>query len=182
MHLCGWSNKNFSKVQASVHKRRRNMKSIALRFSDNFAPPEGTIEAHRRLIVRNGFVWYGKLGSAISDKVAKEVLAEPAPRILLIHSGKSARYWAFISGIQREQPDDNIPTYYRNRAVDFKTWFHICNIEEAPKDVLSHCIVPSSGNTLSYVSKGSMSPYFIIEYNEEDERINKADNGEKTRL
>ena len=144
------------------------MKAIALRFSDNFAPPEGTIEAHRHIIVRNGFVWYGKLGSRISDRVTREVLAEQSPRILLIHSGKTARYWAFITGIQREQPSDNIPEYYKDRADDFKTWFRIIHIDEAPKDVLSHCIVPSSGNTLSYASKGSMSPYFIIEYNVED--------------
>lgn len=149
------------------------MKSIALRFSDNFAPPEGTIEAHRQIIVRNGFVWYGKLGSAISGKVMKETLAEKSPRILLIHSGKSARYWAFISDIQWEQPNGGIPAYYRDRADDFKTWFRISRIEEAPKDVLSHCVVSSSGNTLSYASKSSMSPYFIVEYNEESNNVSE---------
>ena len=41
-------------------------------------------------------------------------------------------------------------------------------VEEAEKDVMMKCIVPSSGNTLSKASKYSMSPYFRIEYNTEE--------------
>lgn len=44
------------------------MKSIALRFSEKFAPSEGTIAAHNTLIDDIGHVWYVKLGSALSDK------------------------------------------------------------------------------------------------------------------
>lgn len=44
------------------------MRTIALRFSNNFAPEEGTISAHEIVIAEKGFVWYGKLGSRISSK------------------------------------------------------------------------------------------------------------------
>ena len=44
-------------------------KTIALRFSDNFAPEIGTIAAHNTMIGLNGYVWYGKLGSRVSKKV-----------------------------------------------------------------------------------------------------------------
>ena len=91
------------------------MKTIALRFSDNFATPEGTIAEHRKLIEKNGFAWYGKLGSVVSDKVCEEILKNENPRILLIHSGRAARYWAYIDAVQKETSEASaIPAYYLN--------------------------------------------------------------------
>lgn len=80
------------------------MKTIALRYSENFAPIEGTILAHQNLIDLNGYVWYGKLGTPISAKIAQEILKNEDPKILLIHSGKQDRYWAHISEISRDLP------------------------------------------------------------------------------
>ena len=34
------------------------MNTIALRFAENFAPEEGTIDAHKKLIHEDGYVWY----------------------------------------------------------------------------------------------------------------------------
>ena len=72
------------------------MKTIALRF----APEEGTIKAHKRVIDINGFVWYGKLGNAVSKCILKELSANENAKILLIHSGKNDRYWAYIDAAQ----------------------------------------------------------------------------------
>lgn len=52
------------------------MKSIALRFSEKFAPPEGTIAAHQALIDEKGYVWYGKLGSALSAKTVALIIEQ----------------------------------------------------------------------------------------------------------
>jgi hypothetical protein len=146
------------------------MKTIALRFADNFAPEEGTIAAHNELIVKYGYVWYGKLGSSVSLKVINEILKNTDPKILLIHSGKFGRYWAYIEKIQHETPDkDMIPEYYRNNACKFKTWFKVVRFENAPNNVLKICKVASSQRTLSEVSKSSMSPYFIIDVEENHE-------------
>ena len=137
--------------------------TIALRFADTFAPTEGTIQAHQNVINRLGFVWYGKLGSKISLRVAKSILSNEQPRILLIHSGKTGRYWAYIEEISFDIPPKNeIPSYYRENAYKFKTWFKITKIEEAPKTILGDCVVISSHKPLSEASKYSMSPYFII--------------------
>lgn len=81
------------------------MNTIALRFADNFAPDMGTIAAHSELIEKYGYVWYGKLGSAVSQKVIDEIMNNNIPKILLIHSGKTGRYWAYIEKIQHEIPD-----------------------------------------------------------------------------
>ena len=141
------------------------MKTIALRFSDNFAPSAGTIAEHRKCIDSKGYVWYGKMGPAVAVKVCKEILENEEPRILLIHSGKSARYWAFIDKISRETPElEGIPDYYRCQVELFHTWFRVIRIVEAEKGVMSSCKVSSSGALLSTTSRSSMSPYFIIEY------------------
>ena len=45
------------------------MRTIALRFSNNFAPEAGTIVEHQEIIAELGFVWYGKLsGIKCSDQ------------------------------------------------------------------------------------------------------------------
>lgn len=143
------------------------MDTIALRFADTFAPSEGTIEAHQKMIDLYGFVWYGKLGNPVSDKVAKMVLKNKQLKILLIHSGKLDRYWAEINAIQRDIPNrENIPGYYRNNAINFKTWFKITSITKADKNVLSKCYVKSSNKPLSEASRRSMGPYFIIRVKE----------------
>ena len=144
------------------------MDTISLRFSDGFAPEEGTISAHQRMIVDIGFVWYGKLGASVSDKVISSLLSMQLPKILLINSGSSKRYWAHIADVKRSIPEENeYPSYYRDKADRMKTWFKVVMFEEAPKDVMSHCKVKSSGALLSTASRHSMSPYFIIEYDGE---------------
>ncbi len=147
------------------------MRTIALRFSNNFAPDIGTIRAHEELINKNGFVWYGKLGSKISAKVSTDIMKNEQPRILLIHSGAKARYWAYIDKFQYEFPEfEGVPQYYRERAKEFnefKSWFRVIRFEEAQKNILSHCFVASSHAPLSNVSRHSMSPYFIIDVDED---------------
>ena len=92
-----------------------------------------------------------------------EIMKYDNPKILLIHSGKTGRYWAYIDKIQHEIPErEFIPEYYRANASTFKTWFKINSIVPAAKDVLSKCVVASSQRPLAEVSKSSMSPYFII--------------------
>lgn len=141
------------------------MRTIALRFSNNFAPECGTIGAHEELISIDGHVWYGKLGTKVSNKAKNEIMANEKPRILLIHSGAAERYWAYVDRVQDETPAlDEIPAYYRDRAKDFSSWFRVLRFEEAPKNILSQCVVASSGVSLSLASRHSMSPYFIIDY------------------
>lgn len=141
------------------------MRTIALRFSNNFAPDCGTISAHEALIADIGYAWYGKLGSRISSRAKNEIMSHEKPRILLIHSGATERYWAYVDKVQDETPAlDVIPAYYRDRAKDFSSWFRVLRFEEAPKNILSQCFVASSGVSLSLASRHSMSPYFIIDY------------------
>lgn len=140
------------------------MRTIALRFGENIAPPEGTIAVHKKAIEKNGFVWYGKFGSPVSAKVASTILENDEPRILLILSGKNKRYWAYVTDIQWEKPSDgSYPAYYEQAIDRFKTWFKVIRIEVATADIMSKCHVASSGAPLAHASRSSMSPYFIID-------------------
>lgn len=143
------------------------MKTIALRFADNIAPKEGTIAEHEKLIERLGFVWYGKFGARVSEKARAEILSADDKRVLLIHSGTSKRYWLHVDNISYETPElSGVPEYYRDKAETVRTWFRVKRIEKADRNVMAKCTVASSGSPLSAVSRHSMSPYFIIDYNE----------------
>ena len=140
------------------------MKTIALRFAENFAPKCGTIKAHEEIIDKHGYVWYGKLGSAVSFKVISTILSNDEPKILLIRSGRSERYWAYVTDITNKcPPSDEIPTYYRNGSDKFKTWFKVTRFELTDKNIMSQFVVASSKQELGIISKASLSPYFIIE-------------------
>lgn len=144
------------------------MIAIALRYGDNFAPPEGTIAAHTEIINELGYVWYGKLGLPVSDGVISRIMDQENPQILLIHSGASERYWASVAEIKKQRPSKaEYPEYYAPKIEAFKTWFKVIDIKKAEKNVLSKCIVESSGASLSSVSRHCMSPYFIINYEDE---------------
>ncbi len=143
------------------------MRTIALRFADNIAPQDGTIAEHEKMIKQYGYVWYGKFGAKVSEKVRSEIMAIDDRRVLLIHSGTSKRYWLHVDDISYETPElSGIPKYYRDIAGTVKTWFRVTRIEKADKSVMAKCIVSSSGSPLSAVSRHSMSPYFIIDYDE----------------
>lgn len=144
------------------------MKTISLRYTDKFAPEKGTIAAHLKVLNEKGYVWFGKMGSSISNTIAEELLIEQHPRFLLIHSGTSERYWLYIDSISKDQPSySDFPLYYHDIADKFKTWFRVIRIEKAEKNVMSKCYVVSSGSLLSEASRHSMNPYFIIDYKEE---------------
>ena len=142
------------------------MKLLSLRFGEKFAPKCGTIAAHTEIINKYGFVWYGKFGNTISDRILKEIMAEPDPRILLIKSGTQDRYWAHISEYKKVKPDQKecIPSYYREDSTRVKVWFKIVKIERAPSDIMSKCRIISSGALLSLSSRSSMNPCAFVNY------------------
>lgn len=143
------------------------MKTFALRFGETFSPSCGTIAAHQRVIDQLGYVWYGKSGAAVSDQKIITMREEGTDRILLIHSGGFDRWWAYIDEISKTTPLEGIPEYYKDKASDFKTWFKITRIIEAPRDIMGKCHVISSNSILSEASKYSMNPCFFVNYNDE---------------
>ena len=148
-------------------KKDGEISAIALRYSEKFAPAQGTIQAHIDVINEHGFVWYGKMGKTISDRAINALLENQKPLILLIDSGKTDRFWATITEIKKRIPEDRCyPEYYKENIDKFTVWFKIIKIRKAPNDILSNCTVASSGAVLSEASKRSMSPFFMIKVEE----------------
>lgn len=146
------------------------MRTISLRYTDKFAPDNGTIDEHERILKQKGYVWYGKMGAPISQKVSDMLLNNEEPHFLLIHSGAVERYWIYFDKISRERPAyDDFPNYYHGIADNFKSWFRVTKIIPAEKGVVGKCRVASSGAPLSEASRHSMSPYFIIDFFENED-------------
>lgn len=140
------------------------MKTIALRYADHFAPVGGTIKAHEELIKKNGFVWYGKIGIGISENTRRLIMSNSPALILLVHSGCFDRYWATISDIKKEIPEEKfIPGYYKDKYDKVGVWFCVTRFQKASSNVLSKCKLISSGKTLTEASRKCMNPMFIIE-------------------
>lgn len=148
------------------------MKTIALRFADNYAPADGTIKLHEDIITKSGYVWYGKFGNSLSQKNIDMLLEMKERKFLLIKSGCQERYWVYFEDIKKEAIDiDAIPEYYRNDRGKVKCWFKITKFEKADPKVMSKCFVSSNGSPLSNTSKYSMSPYFVIDYKEDEKDV-----------
>lgn len=141
------------------------MRTIALRFADNYAPKEGTIKLHQEIINNNGYVWYGKFGNTLSQKNIDLLMSQPDRKFLLIKSGFPDRYWAYFDEIVKDKPKDinNIPEYYRNNTDKIKCWFKIRKIERTENNVMSKFVISSSKMPLSEASKHSLNLYFVIE-------------------
>ena len=145
------------------------MKTIALRFADNYAPSEGTIKLHEDLIRKYGFVWYGKFGNSVSQKNIDMLLNMKEKKFLLIKSGSVERYWVYFDDIKKHIDElEFVPDYYRNNNEKVKCWFKVTKFERTSKNVMSKCYVVSNNTLLSNTSKYSMSPYFVIDYREEE--------------
>ena len=143
------------------------MKTIALRFADSVAPESGTIAEPRKIMDELGYIWYGKFGAKVSDKIKSLILNSEDKKTLLIHSGTNNRYWLYIEDVSYKTPElKAIPAYYRDIAGTVKTWFKVIKIEKAEKGVMAKCEAVSSVSPLSAVSRYSMNPYFIIDYDE----------------
>lgn len=146
------------------------MKTIALRFADNYAPADGTIKLHEDVIKEYGYVWYGKFGNSLSQKNIDMLLEMEDRKFLLIKSGGQERYWVHFDDIKRENINiEAIPKYYRNDRNRVKCWFKVTKFEKTDSKVMSKCFVASNGSLLSNTSKYSMSPYFVINYIEDGE-------------
>ena len=144
------------------------MKTIALRFSDNYAPSEGTIKLHDELINKYGYVWYGKFGNSLSQNNIQMLLDMNEKKFLLIKSGGQERYWVYFDNIKKEIEDiDKISSYYRDNRKRVKCWFKVTKFVRAEKNIMSKCCVISNNSLLSNTSKYSMSPYFVIDFKED---------------
>ena len=141
------------------------MKTIVLRFSDSFAPKGGTINAHKKFIDKFGYVWWGKKGLRISQKIVDELLNHGPCKIILVKSGTREQFWAMVEDILTECPDTSkVPMYYRDDIVLYGSFLKITKIEKAVGNVLNDCVVCSSNKRANEIIHKSSATYFMVNY------------------
>lgn len=110
---------------------------ILVRFGDKWAPSEGTIAAHQKVLMTRGHVWVAKFGRSIGQSriisIQKQIESgSPTFLMLLASAGQqvssqSAVGAAFrIDRVQSVRPEDGdlgIPSYYNHFPLPSRTWF-----------------------------------------------------------
>ena len=140
------------------------MKTIVLRFSDSFAPKEGTLAEHKKIIKDMGYVWWGKRGPRISPAVVKSIMADGPCKVLLVRGGTKEKYWATVEEISEGCPQkSHVPEYYRGDVVFYGSFLKITKIEYADDNVLDNWFVCTTGKKMSDIINKAMASYFIVE-------------------
>jgi len=145
---------------------------LLLRFSDNIYKG-GTIAAHQEVIDQYGAVWFGKMGSTVSqvhiDKLNQQV-EENIPTYVYLVKGNRRKSTYYISTLllaSKTLPDDEarlVPRYYADLNISkyVKFWvklgdFGILEAAELNKMKVASSVLPI-GETLYKSSSG----HFII--------------------
>lgn len=140
------------------------MKTAVFRFTDNYAPKEGTVKLHEDVIKSKKYVWYGVFGIGLSDKNINIILDNPEKKVLLVKSKTMECYWCNIENVTKDKPDlEYIPSYYRNDTSRVKTWLKISKIEKIDSSILDKCTVLSTQKKLKDSINKGMSSYFIVD-------------------
>ena len=138
------------------------MITLVLRFSDSFAPKDGTLAEHLSIIRQKGYVLWGKKGPRISEPVVKKIMAQDDPKVILV-KGKE-RYWAKIEDIYQGCPQKSfVPEYYRSDVVFYGSFLKVTKIERADENILDNCYVCTTGRRMSDIINKAMASYFIVE-------------------
>ena len=140
------------------------MKTIVLRFSDSFAPKDGTLAEHERIIREKGYVWWGKRGPKISHSVINSIMKDNKCKVILVRGGTKEKYWATVEEISDGCPQKSyVPEYYRSDVVFYGSFLKITKIERAEENVLDNCFVCTTGKKMSDIINKAMASYFIVE-------------------
>ena len=153
--------------------RKEKTVHLLLRFSDSLLKNEDTITNHNNVVLRNGAVWFGKMGSTVSqvhiDKLNNQIKENVATYVYLVKGNrrKSIAYRAKLIFASKSYPKDEenlIPEYYRKLDIPrfVKFWVKIGEIVPVDHVELNKLRVVSSVFPLSETLSKSSSGHFII--------------------
>jgi hypothetical protein len=155
---------------------KKNPVHLLVRFSDTLFDVGNVVDRHLEVIEKQGLVWFGKLGSPVSqfhlDKLSDQV-KEGIPTFLFLVKGnrkKQTYYKCNFLSAQKTFPEDqkdSIPPYYFELGFieRMKCWIKINIIEEVSSAEMKNWHVTSSINALDESLFRSSSGHFIISKN-----------------
>ena len=146
---------------------------IVIRFSDNLFSVGDVVAKHNAVVENNGYVWFGKMGSPISQgrmDLLNTQIAKNTPTFVYFVKGirnKSTFYRADVLAISREinlSEKEAIPKYYQEKELTqfMKTWLKILEISQIEESAMSTLKTTSSIFRLQDTLVRSSSGYFFV--------------------
>lgn len=145
-----------------INKRE---KLLLVRYSDFLFG--NCIEEHKKIIDKNGYCWFGKVGKQKPSKKLCDIVLNNERPMIFLHSAKKS-FICDVETIVFDKPDDNVyPPYYNDILFDKNNYpsayFKIKSCYEIEKNVLDNFIVSSSRNFLPSSLHSSMNSIFLVE-------------------
>lgn len=139
---------------------------LVLKYSTSIK--KDIIEEHKALIKKNGYCWYGKIGSTTSDKIVSAIKAADNPAIILYTKG--SLFLCDFEEMVTSRPDSGYPLYYDKEYIYPTCYFKLRSIDAAPLEMLDRMIVRSSGRKLSDIfSRQCMASTLFVAYEKVDD-------------
>jgi hypothetical protein len=149
---------------------------VLVRFSDKWAPPEGTIAAHQKVFTTHGHVWVAEFGRGIGQSRITTIQNQiesgtPTYLALLASAGhqvssQTAVGAAFlIDRVQPGKPDNGdygIPNYYSHFPLPSVTWFRATTCIPLQRELVEGMRVPRSATSAMMTLKLSMAGAFHL--------------------
>lgn len=146
---------------------------LLVRFADSFLKEGDTIENHKKVIEHEGAVWFGKMGSPVSqnhiDTLNMQVKEKKPTYIFLVKGNrrKSTVYrckLAVASKTLLESERHLVPAYYAELEIPkyVKFWVKLTDIEHIEFAKLENMRVASSVLPIGETLYKSSSGHFII--------------------
>ena len=144
-----------------------------LRFGTNIK--RNCIDEHSKVIAKNGWCWFGKIGNAPSTKVISDVMGQDDPHMILYT--KHHAYECNVCEVTNAKPGDGYPDYYENelfaKGIFPSAYFKLTQITEiSMKELKNYFIVRSKNSVLAALNRSAAS-YFYAEYPDRDNLIDK---------
>jgi hypothetical protein len=146
---------------------------LVIRFSDTMFDVGDVIAIHNEVVKKNGAVWFGKLGGAISlsrIEILNKQIAQKTPTFLYLVKGnrkKSTPYQARILEVSRDFPKKEkelIPPYYAEKKLlkYMNAWVKVGHIEQVEMSDLKKLKTINSIFPLEETLTRSSSGYFLV--------------------
>jgi hypothetical protein len=128
---------------------------LLIRFSDNLFAVGDAIAKHQEVIKQNSSVWFGKLGTPISQNAIESFISQiekGIPTYLYLVKGNRKRSTFYkakiltLSGDFPKKEKDNIPYYYFEKKIakQMKSWVKIIDIQPLEAEEIKSLRVKSS--------------------------------------
>ena len=146
---------------------------LVVRFSDHMFGIGDVIAKHNEIVSRNGYVWFGKLGTTISTSRIETLnlqVSQPIPTFIYLVKGnrrKSTAYRAQLIEIAKELSESetkNVPVYYTEKDLVqyMKTWFKIGQIAPIDMSEMGNLRALNSVFPIQETLVRSSSGYFLV--------------------